>query len=111
MISGVTREIDGEAHTFRMSSRAMMAIEDRCGVGIVEVLEGFDTGFRVTDVVRIFAECDNDGAGVPTDKAQALVDRMGLTEAVEVVGKISEAAFPEAVQEKKETRPKRQTKK
>ena len=97
MISGVTHDIGGEAETFRLTTRAMMSIEDRMGGGIVEVMQGIETGFRVGTVVVILAECANDGAGRPVEWAQGAVDDMGgVTVAGELVGRIAEAAFPQA---------------
>lgn len=96
MISGVTKTVDGETETFRMTTRAMMMIEQQSEKGIVEFLQGLEGGFRITDLVLILAECANDGAGVSKDQASEMVDEMGVTSAGELLGKISEAAFPEA---------------
>lgn len=96
MISGVTREIAGKSETFRMTTRAMMAIEDRTGKGLVEALQGFESNFRVSDLVAVLASCANDGAGVETERGAEIVDILGIGETAELIGEISEAAFPEA---------------
>ena len=64
MISGVTKQIDGSSETFRMTTRAMMAIEDHYGKGIVEVMQDLEDGFRIGDLVKIVSECAGNGAGV-----------------------------------------------
>lgn len=96
MISGVTREIAGKSETFRMSTRAMMAIEDRFDKGLVAILQGIEGGRIVTDVVRIISECACDGAGIDMDRATEIVDAMGFARAVELLGEVSDVAFPEA---------------
>ncbi|MBN9674644.1 GTA-gp10 family protein [Salipiger bermudensis] len=96
MISGVTKEIGGASETFRLTSRAMMAIEDTMGAGIVEVMQGLEKGFRVGTVVRLLAECASDGAGRDLGWAQGAVDEIGLEAAGELMGEIAEAAFPQA---------------
>ena len=96
MISGVTKEVGGTPETFRMTARAMMGIEDATGAGIVEVMQGLETGFRVGTIVRILAECSADGAGRDLAWAQSAVDEIGLEKAGELLGEVAEAAFPEA---------------
>ncbi|WP_158963909.1 hypothetical protein [Chachezhania sediminis] len=95
MISGVTRDIGGTSETFRMASRAMMALEDHYGKGIAEVLSGLKEGFRIGDLIRIVSECACDGAGVDMDAAGEIVDALGIDGAGELMGEVAEAAFPE----------------
>lgn len=96
MISGVTVDVGGASETFRMTTRAMMAIEDHFDKGLVEALQGLEAGFRVGDLVRLLSECANDGKGVNMERASEIVDALGVTRAGEVLGEVSEAAFPEA---------------
>jgi len=96
MIGGVTKQLDGGSETFRMSTRAMMAIEDQLGAGISEVLDGFEKGFTIGKLALILAECANDGAGRDTAFAQHAIDALGLEGAGDLLGQIAEAAFPEA---------------
>jgi hypothetical protein len=96
MISGVTRQIAGKSETFRMTTRAMMAIEDRFDKGLIEVLQGLETGFRISDIVTLVSECADDGAGVDVGRASQLVDEIGVTEAGNLLGEVAEGAFPEA---------------
>ena len=96
MISGVTKQVGGASETFRMTTRAMMAIEDTTGTGIVDVMQGLETGFRLGTIVRLLAECADDGAGRDLAWAQAAVDEIGIEGAGVLVGEVAEAAFPEA---------------
>jgi len=96
MISGVTIDVGGTSETFRMTTRAMMAIEDHFDKGLVEALHGLEEGFKIRDLVRLLSECANDGKGVDMDRASEIVDELGVTRAGEVLGEVSEAAFPEA---------------
>jgi len=94
MISGVTQDVHGEPETFRLTTRAMMAAEDRLGVGIIEVMQGLESGFRIGTLAVLLAECANDGAGRPLDWAQSAIDGMGIEAAGDLIGRIAEAAFP-----------------
>lgn len=96
MISSVKKTVGDKAETFRMTTRAMMAIEDSSGLGIVDVMQGFEDGFRITDLALILSECGDDGAGIDMDRATAIVDHLGVTQAAELLGEIATAAFPEA---------------
>ena len=96
MISGVTKEIGGESETFRLTTRAMMAIEDRLGAGIVKVIEALQADYRVSTVASMLAACANDGKGRDLEWAQGAIDQIGLEAAGGLVGQIAEAAFPEA---------------
>lgn len=96
MISGVTKDIGGASETFRLTTRAMMSLEEALGAGIVDVMQGLDEGFRVGTVARLLAECANDGKGRDLVWAQGAIDEIGMTAAVEIVGETAEAAFPEA---------------
>ncbi|RAP39565.1 hypothetical protein BYZ73_19875 [Rhodovulum viride] len=95
MISGVTIEVAGETETLRMSTRAMMALEDIFGMGMIDIMTGFEKGFRVSDIARIIAECANDGAGADIARAQVIIDTLGAIPASEAIGRVAEAAFPE----------------
>jgi len=96
MISGVTKTIDGEAYTFRMSTRAMMAIEDQLEAGIAAVLEGLEKGFTIRKLVVMLSECAGNGEGKSAEFAQWAVDTLGLEGAGALLGEIAEAAFPDA---------------
>lgn len=100
MISGVTIDIAGQPETFRMTTRAMMQIEQRFDVGLIEALQGLETGFHVTHLVWLIGATANDGSGVDDARAQEIVDEIGLARAGDLLGKVSEAAFPEASSEK-----------
>lgn len=96
MISGIQKSVGEGSETFRMTTRAMMAIEQQSGKGIVDMMQGLESGFRITDLVLVLAECGDDGAGIGTGRASEIVDEIGVTQAGELLGEIAEAAFPEA---------------
>lgn len=96
MISGITETVGDESRTFRMTTRAMMAIEDRFDKGLTAVMQGLEDGFKVSDLVHLIAECANDGAGVSVEEAAALLDQIGVTAAGDLLGRVTEAAFPDA---------------
>lgn len=96
MIGGVTKEIGGTSEAFRLTTRAMMALEETLGSGIVEILQGMDSGFRLGVLVRLIAECANNGKGQDLAWAQGVVDEVGMKAAGLLVAEIAEAAFPEA---------------
>ncbi|MBO9437337.1 hypothetical protein J7354_01560 [Sulfitobacter sp. R18_2] len=79
-----------------MTTRAMMAIEDRFNKGLIEVLQGLESGFRISDIVALVSECAEDGKGVDVSRASEIVDEIGVTEAGGLLGELAEAAFPEA---------------
>ncbi|MBC7285785.1 GTA-gp10 family protein [Hoeflea sp.] len=96
MISGITKQIGGKSETFRMTTRAMMAIEDHFGKGLIDVMQGLEKGFRVTDLALLISECANDGAGGEITRATEIMDEIGVTAAGELLGEVAEAAFPDA---------------
>jgi len=96
MISGITREIGGTRHAFRLTPRAMMHAEDLFDAGIAEIVSKLEGDFRASTVVKLIAVAGNDGAGMPIEDAQAVVDEIGMPQAAELLGAVVEAAFPEA---------------
>lgn len=96
MISGVTVQVGDQSRALRMTTRAMMAIEQHFDKGLIEVMQGMETGFKVTDLVKIISECADDGAGVSVDEAAGMLDEIGVTKAGELLGDVAEAAFPDA---------------
>lgn len=99
MIGGVTRDVDGKSETFRLTTRAMEAIEDQegeDGAGIVDVLQKMETGFRVSTLTLLLAEAADDGRGRDRDWARAFIDKVGVAAASDLIAQIAQAAFPEA---------------
>ena len=96
MISGVTIQIGGASETFRLTTRAMMALEETTGKGIVDFLQEVEAGFRIGTFALLLAEIADDGAGRDIPWAQSAIDQIGFARAVALVGEVSEAAFPEA---------------
>lgn len=96
MIGGVTKEVAGASYTLRLTTRAMMAVEDKTGKGIVETVQELSDGFRVSTVAVLLCECMNDGNGATMDDAQLFMDAAGITGAGEILGEVVEAAFPDA---------------
>lgn len=118
MISGVTQEIDGRAETFRLTTRAMMALEDWANaardpalnpVSIADILDGMEASPRVGTMVRIVRECADDGAGRDLAWAQDAVDRIGMGATGQLVARVVEAAFPEAKADRAPGKSKRAT--
>jgi hypothetical protein len=101
MISGLTCQIGSKTETLRFSTKAMMAVEDAEGAGIVDVLAAMEDQFTIGQIVRIFAACGNDGQGRPIEWAQDAVDTIGVTEAVKHIGDCATKAFPEAAGDEK----------
>jgi len=96
MIGSVTHDVGGASETFRLTTGAMRRVEDHTGEGIVTTLAGMETGFRVAVLSRILAESADSGAGRDMAWADDLIDDIGMGAAADLVGRIAEAAFPEA---------------
>lgn len=96
MIGGVTRQVGDDSVTFRMTTRAMMAIEDHFDKGLLDVMQGMEKGFRVSDLAFIVSQCAADGDGVDMARARIIMDHLGVTSAGDLLGEVAEAAFPEA---------------
>lgn len=96
MISGVTVDVGERRETLRFTTRAMMAAEQRLDMGLLEIARSLEGSVRVGTIVTVLSECANDGKGIETEAAQAMVDEIGLARAAEVLGEVVEAAFPEA---------------
>jgi len=100
MISSVTKRIDGEDHKFRLTTRAMRALEDAYDAsipGLLQSLEG--EGFRLTKVASIIGQISADGAGVSEAEADEIIDGLGIEGAIAVVEKVVEAAFPQTTEQ------------
>lgn len=98
MISGVTVTALGEAHTFRLSARAIMALEDQFDKSIDEIMQALRASGRVTMIMHVFAAMANDGRGMDLDAATDVFDALGFTAAMQVFEEAAARAFPEADQ-------------
>lgn len=103
MISGVSKSVNGESHTFRFGARAMMALEDQFDKGVIEIVQGFQSdaekgAVRMGTLVCMIAECAADGEGVDQDHAQSIFDALGAFGAATLLGECIDKAFPEARQ-------------
>lgn len=96
MISGVTIQVGGASETFRMTTRAMMAVEDHHGCGIVDVVSRLEKEPSIGGMVGLLAECADNGAGRDIGWVQDAIDQIGMVEAGDLIGRIAAAAFPEA---------------
>jgi hypothetical protein len=101
MISGVSKSINGEAHTFRFGARAMMALEDQFDQGVIEIVQNFQTAaekgsVRMGTLVSMIGECAADGEGVDSAEANRIFDGLGAFGAAELLGQCIDKAFPEA---------------
>lgn len=100
MISGVSKQIDGESRAFRLTTRAMRAIEQENGKSIVQVLAemggGDGVNFSITRLASLLAQAGNDGAGSSENEADAVIDALGVEGAAKLMEQVIEAAFPEA---------------
>ncbi len=102
MISGLTIEVGGRSQTLRMTSRAMMALEDQFDRPIVGIVQGLQTDPRIGTVVRVIAQCGDDGDGMEVSRAQEIVDQIGFEAACDTLSGLIEKAFPEANADQKE---------
>ena len=98
MISGLTIEVGGRSERLRMTTRAMMALEDQYDQPIVAIVQGLQDDPRIGTVVRVIAQCGNDGDGMEVSQAQEIVDQIGFEVATTTLGNLVEKAFPEAVE-------------
>lgn len=101
MISGVTKTIDGAAHTFRFGARAMMALEDQFDQGVIEIVQSFQSAaeqgsVRMGTLICMISECAADGEGVEPAEAHRIFDALGAFGAAELLGQCIDKAFPEA---------------
>lgn len=96
MISSVDVKVAGEPQKLRLTTRAMVALEERFDQSLQEVFAGLEGNPRITVLVQILAEIMADGAGASGAEAVALVDEIGLEAAGEAIGAAAEKAFPEA---------------
>lgn len=96
MIGAVTVKAGGADHTLRLSTRAMLGLERKYEKPIMEVLQGMETDSSVGRITALFAAVMNDGRGADEDAALDLIDEIGgMLKAVEVMGKVMDAAFPD----------------
>lgn len=100
MISSVTIEVGGERHTLKMGAGAMMRLEDAFGMNIEGVVQYMEKEVMIGTIVRVLAECMNDGGGASVSEASSMVDRLGLEGAGHLLGNVSQAAFGKGDAEK-----------
>lgn len=96
MISTVSKVIDGDRHAFKMSARAMRALETSFGLDIFAIMDQVQGGFPISKMVEMIAECAGDGKGGEIEVADAVVDALGLPATAKLLGEIVGAAFPAA---------------
>jgi len=96
MISSVTIDAGGERHTLKMGASAMMRLEDAFDKSVAGIVDDIQKEQRIGTIIRVLAECMNDGKGCAVDAASDLVDVLGIEGAGEALGKVAEAAFPDA---------------
>lgn len=96
MISSVSRDLGGKSFVFKLSTRAMSALEDRFDSSLDALVAGMESDPRIKTIAVFLAESMNDGAGATFNDACELVDQMGLEAAGELVGAIAEAAFEQS---------------
>ena len=96
MISSVELKAGAGGQRLRLTTRAMMALEDRFDQALQEIFSGLEGNPRVSVLVRILAEMMDDGAGASDADAAALIDEIGLEAAGDAIGEAAEKAFPEA---------------
>jgi len=96
MIAGVNIEVDGRAYSLRMTTRAMMSIEDHFDKSIPDVLSDMEENPCIGTIVVILRECMANGDGVEMKVAQDFVDAIGFSRAGELLSDTASAAFPEA---------------
>ena len=101
MISSVSQKVGDGTRQFKFGARAMSALEDHYDKGVIEIVEGFQQDaeagtLRIGTLIRLIAECADDGDGVDDAEAHRLFDALGAFGAAELLGKCIDKAFPEA---------------
>ena len=96
MISSISRDIGGKSYVFKLSTRAMSALEDRFDSSLQLRLVSLEDDPRIKVIAMIIQESMNDGAGSDFTSACDLVDQIGLERAGDLVSAIAEAAFEQS---------------
>lgn len=97
MISTVYFEAGGQRLPMKLSSRAMVRIEQSLGQGILKVFDHLQgESFSMGSLAQILAALMNDGKGADIEEALDLIDEVGMIAASEAIAPVIEAAFPPA---------------
>lgn len=91
---GVTFEADGQTHTLRLTTNAMVQYEDKAGHSVITALQNMEGGeARITDIRRLFAVMLGD---LSEENAGEVIDAIGLQKAAEKIGEAARLAFPQS---------------
>ena len=98
MISGVSVEVHGRTIVLRLTTRAMMALEQAFDQSVDQVFASLQGNPRISTLVKILAESMDDGKGAPVDMAAEMVDALGFERVGEILEEVATKAFPEAAE-------------
>lgn len=96
MISGVPVEVNGKIVVLRLTTRALIALEDAFDKSVDQIFSSLTESPRVSTLAKILAAAMNDGAGASLDDAAAMIDVLGFEKTGEVLEQAAKKAFPDA---------------
>lgn len=92
----VSITVAGESHVLVPSYRNLAAIEDACGVGLLDIVDRYEQkSLRVSEIAAILGAASEPAISV--DTAGELLEKMGLAIAYTHLGRfLASALFPES---------------
>lgn len=96
MISGVHVEAGGKTIVLRLTTRAMIALEDEFDKPVDQIFSSLGESPRISTLARILAAMMNDGSGASVDDAAEMIDLLGFEKTGEVLERAAKKAFPDA---------------
>lgn len=96
MISGVHVEVGGKTVVLRLTTRAMIALEDEFNDSVDRIFSSLADSPRISTLAKILAATMNDGKGADLDEASEMIDVLGFEKTGEVLEQAAKKAFPDA---------------
>ena len=97
MIGSVTFDAQGQSQSLRLTTAAIMRVEDQFDCGFTKLAETLQTAPEIRVMVAIFASGLGDGKGVDRAEAADVIDAIGgIDKAAVYLTEAMEKAFPEA---------------
>lgn len=97
MISAVTIQAGGKTQVLRLTTRAMMRLEDAFDLPVDQVFSQLSENPKVGTLVTILATMMADGKGAERDDAADLIDEIGFEVAGKAIEDAATKAFPDTV--------------
>ena len=96
MISGVHVEVGGKTEILRLTTRAMISLEDQFDMPVDQIFSSLTVDPRISTLAKILAATMNDGKGGDLNAASDMIDGLGFDRIGKVLEETAQKAFPDS---------------